>query len=241
MKKLPEKFELSKSLFLKRLIDIKDPLIMAVWLYGSAARGEISERHSDIDFLVLFNGLRTKTRDAVEKIAAEVTAECKVNVHVEIMDYLVKKEVQQAEKEHHIRAEEAVGLVSEDAGLLQTVAREGDLLYSSRRFYLTAEGLTADNKLQRKGLGLKPYYLVEFNSASISASKKPALFRALYGSASSYKDKKGKIFKKTYGGSGKIIRMGRGAFLIGVDDLKDLETVLHAMGVEYHISRIVWI
>lgn len=220
--KLPEKFVRAKDAFLRKIVELKDPLLMAVWLYGSAARGDVSERHSDIDFLVLVDGLRIKTKETIHKIAAEVTAESKVNVHVEIMDYLILK--------------------GEDEALLQTVAREGDLLYSSRRFYLTAEGLlTKDNKLQRKGLGLTPYYLIRFKSTSISASKKPALFRALYGSASSYRTGEGKTVKKMYAGSGKIIKMGRGAFLVGVDDLKDLETVLKAMGVEYHIDRIVWV
>ncbi len=124
---------------------------------------------------------------------------------------------------------------------MQTVAREGDLLYSSRRFYLTANGLTKDNKDQRKGFGLKPYYFVEVKSTSIPKSKRPALFRAFYGGTSSYRNKDGKLVKKSYPGSKKIIKMGRGAFLIGVDDLKDFETVLRAMGVEYHINRIVWI
>lgn len=220
--KLPEKFGWAKDVFLRKILELKDPLLMAVWLYGSAARGDVSERHSDIDFLVLVDGLRKKTSDNIQKIAAEVTAESKVNLHVEIMDYL--------------------GLKEEDEALLQTVAREGDLLYSSRRFYLTAEGLlTKDNKLQRKGLGLKPYYFVEVKSTSIPKSKRPALFRAFYGGTSSYRNKDGKLVKKSYPGSKKIIKMGRGAFLIGVDDLKDFETVLRAMGVEYHINRIVWI
>lgn len=220
--KLPEKFKLATDMFLKKTVVLKDTLIMAIWLYGSAARGDVSERHSDIDFLVLLDGLRKKTGDNIQKIAAEVTAESKVNVHVEIMDYHILK--------------------GEDEALLQTVAKEGDLLYSSGRFYLTAEGLlTKDNKLQRKGLGLKPYYFIEFRSTSIPKSKQPALFRAFYGGTSSYRNKEGKTIKKSYPGSKKIIKMGRGAFLVGVDDLKDLETVLRAMSVEYHINRIVWI
>ncbi len=90
--KLPEKFVLAKDAFLRRVVELKDPLLMAVWLYGSAARGDVSERHSDMDFLVLVDGLRKKTGDNIQKIAAEVTAESKVNAHVEIMDYLSLKE-----------------------------------------------------------------------------------------------------------------------------------------------------
>lgn len=146
---IKEQFEQIITKTKKELYNIKE--IDAVVLFGSFARGDYSERHSDIDMMIFLDSKEknTKLEEKIRKKIINIGLGKLVTVHT-IFQYR--------------RIEE------EDKSLLLTIADEGKTIFSKKSIIINEDIV-----------GLKSNYLIKFDTTAADQIKKNKLQRFLYG------------------------------------------------------------
>jgi len=184
--------------------------ISAVFLYGSFARGDYSNRHSDIDLLILSCKRKVPAllKEKVERAASRINAEYKVRLHPEYQGLLIGKQ---------------------DRTLMRKIMEEGELLYSSGMLLLGADSF-----------GLKAFYLFEFHVglrlmqvrlSQILHGRKSWYYHNGRKVVKSYP---GLIDDKD------VISIGNGRILVSREKRKSIERIFDNFGIEYKIKKIVY-
>ena len=108
--------------------------VSAVFLYGSYARGDYSEKHSDFDLLIFVDMKKVSDRvkENIDNAIIPVGIRHKVRIHTEYQGTEIKPE---------------------DQTLIAKIIEEGNLVYSSGLFVIPA-----------KKIGLEAFFLYEFKS-----------------------------------------------------------------------------
>ncbi|MBI2129454.1 nucleotidyltransferase domain-containing protein [Candidatus Woesearchaeota archaeon] len=138
------------------LNDIKKELVKmekinAIVLFGSFARGDYSERHSDLDIMIFLDDTEKNTalEERILKKIIQINQSKRISIHT-VFQY--KK------------------LSEEDASLMLTIAEEGRTLFAKKSIVISKDIL-----------GLKSHHLVIFDTANTDQIKKNKLQRFLHG------------------------------------------------------------
>ena len=184
--------------------------ILAVYIYGSVARGDYSLRHSDLDLFIILNKKRApeKLKEQITERIISISSEFGVKAHPEFQDSEIKQE---------------------DQTLLRKIIEEGKCIYSSGVFVLAGEQL-----------GLKQYIIYEYSlkdSPQKSYFSKALHGRKSWyyqGNKKIIKEYKGIIDSKS------IIALGKGVLLAAKEKQKDIELLFNNFKVNYKIIRLVY-
>lgn len=172
---IKEHFEKTISKIKTELKKIKS--IDAVVLFGSFARGDYSDRHSDIDIMVFLDEdeKNPKLEEKILKKVIQLSVGKLTSVHT-VFQYKKIKE--------------------EDASLLLTISDEGKTVFSRKSIIINKDIL-----------GLKSHHVIRFDSAGVNQIRKNKLQRFLYGYSVNGKKYKGLVDgeKVTSAGKGAII------------------------------------
>lgn len=202
------KFEEALSALKGELTKEKD--ILVVYLYGSVARGDFSERHSDMDLFIILN-----KKTAPEKI--------KESINGRIMPIGLKYGVK-------IHPEyQGTGLRTEDQSLIEKMIEEGKIIYSAGVF-----------NFSYKQIGLKQYIIYSYslkNSKNKTLFSKALHGRKSWyykGEEKIIKEYKGIADKEN------IILLGKGHLMAAKEKQKDMEGLFRRFDVDYKIERVVY-
>ncbi len=184
--------------------------IVAVFLYGSYARGDYSKRHSDYDLFIVINkktvpeSLKEKITNAIMPIGIKHG----VKIHPEYQSTTVKKE---------------------DETLIAKMIEEGKVIYSSSLVVFS-----------NSKIGLKRYVIYTYKVkdkklktrlSQILHGRKSWYYK---GNEKIVKEYKGLIDNEN------IIALGRGSIMVKQDSIKDIEEMFKELNVEYKIKKVVY-
>lgn len=184
--------------------------VVAVFLYGSAARGGYSPRHSDIDIMIFLRTINVPKRieKAIKSNVLDISAAHKVRIHPEFQGTAVQER---------------------GKTLIQKVLEEGRLIYSNGAMVISG-----------KRIGLEPFYLYTFSTKDKSKrpllSKALHGGSSWYykdGKKIS-KEYPGMIDNST------IIETGKGSLLVKKSRRHDIESAFRIHGADYTIKKIVY-
>ena len=170
--------------------------INAAVIFGSFARGDYSIRHSDIDIMIFID----KTdRDAQleEKILKKVIG-LNLGKELNIHTLFQYKKIEE-----------------EDKSLMLTLSNEGKVLFAKKSIIIS-------NNI----LGLKNYYLLQFDVAKTEPVIKNKLQRFLYGYMINGKRYKGLV------DSERVISAGKGAIVVPEELLKKVLLFCQSIGIK---------
>ena len=205
---MKNKYDLVIGELITRFSDIKK--ILAVYIYGSVARGDFSLRHSDLDLFIIINE-KYPSKILIEKINNKVIAfglKFGVKIHPEYQGLIILKE---------------------DNTLIRKIIEEGKIIYSAGVF-----------NFMNKQIGLKQYIIYEFFSdkskrksyfSKILHGKKSWYYK---GNEKIVKEYPGIVDNKD------IINIGRGALLVIKEKQKIIENLFKEFKIDYKIKRIVY-
>ncbi len=184
--------------------------VVAVFLYGSAARGDYSPRHSDIDIMVFLKtqSVPKRIEEAIKSRMLDISAAHKVRIHPEFQGTAVQER---------------------DKTLIQKILEEGRLIFSNGVMVISG-----------KRIGLEPFYLYAFSTKERSKrpllSKALHGGRSWYykGGKKISKDYHGMIDNVT------IIETGKGSLLVKKDRRKDVESAFKIHGADYSVKKILY-
>lgn len=196
--------ELQETVFPK----IKD--ILVVILYGSVARGDHSQRHSDLDLFIISKKKRIteKTKDKIDKKLFSVGYKHGAKIHAEYQGLEIK---------------------DEDRSLIKKMIEEGKIIYSTGVF-------SFDQEL----IGLKQYKIYQFSLKNVKRktmfSKILHGRKSFYykGKKKVVKEYPGIIDGK------EIIELGRGALMVDKKREKYVKQMFNDFNVEYKLKKIVY-
>ncbi len=184
--------------------------ILVVYLFGSVARGDFSERHSDMDLFIVLNKKRANERikEKINKKLTSIGIKYGVRVHIEFQGTEIKQE---------------------DQTLLAKMIEEGKIIYSSGVF-----------NFSYSQLGLKQYILYSYslkNSKNKTMFSKALHGRK---SVYYKNNKKiTKIYEGIWDNQS-ILSLGKGALMVVKDKQKDIETLFKRFNVDYEILRVAY-
>ena len=205
---MKNKYDLVIGELITRFSDIKK--ILAVYIYGSVARGDFSLRHSDLDLFIIINE-KYPSKILIEKINNKVIAfglKFGGKIHPEYQGLIISKE---------------------DNTLVRKIIEEGKIIYSAGVF-----------NFMNKQIGLKQYIIYEFFSdkskrksyfSKILHGKKSWYYK---GNEKIVKEYPGIVDNKD------IINVGRGALLVIKEKQKIIENLFKEFKIDYKIKRIVY-
>lgn len=184
--------------------------VVAVFLYGSAARGDYSHRHSDIDVMIFLGKIKAIKRDyeSIRSKMLDISTRHKVKIHPEF---------------------QGIKIQERDKTLIQKVLEDGRLIYSKGMMVISG-----------KRIGLEPFYLYAFSTKNISKRPllSKALHGGCswyYKDGKKIKKEyKGIIDNIT------IIETGKGSLLVKKGHQQDIENVFSMYGADYSIKKILY-
>ena len=188
----------------------KENDILVVYLYGSVARGDFSERHSDMDLFIVLNKRNVLER-AKEKINSRIMPiglRYGVKIHPEYQGTEIRKQ---------------------DQSLIEKMIEEGKIIYSAGIFNWSYHQI-----------GLKQYivYLYSLKDSKNKTLFSKALHgrKSWYykGKEKVVKEYKGIADKES------IILLGKGSLMIAKDRQKDMENLFKRFNIIYYIERVVY-
>lgn len=188
----------------------KEKNILVVYLYGSVARGDFSERHSDMDLFIILN-----KKTVPEKI--------KERINGRIMPIGLKYGVRIHPEYQGIR------LRPEDQSLIEKMIEEGKIIYSAGIFNLSYHQI-----------GLKQYIIYSYSlkmSKNKSLFSKALHGRKAWyykGKEKIVKEYKGVADKEN------VLMLGKGSLMVAKERQKDIENLFKMFDVEYKIERVVY-
>lgn len=191
---IKEQFESLIVSLKKKLPSVKE--INTVVLFGSFARGDYSIRHSDVDIMIFVDKEKkdTKLEEKIRKKVIDLSLGKELSVHP-LFQYK--------------------SLEDEDKTLMQTIAKEGRVIFSRKT-------LVISNDI----LGLKEFFLIKFDSAGIKPVTKNKLQRFLYGYTM-----KGKRYQGIVDDD-KVISAGKGAVIVHQDLVKKILLFVNGIGIK---------
>lgn len=188
----------------------KEKDILVVYLYGSVARGDFSERHSDMDLFIVLNK-NTAPERAKERINNKIMPiglGYGVKIHPEYQGIKIKEE---------------------DKSLIEKMIEEGRIIYSAGIFNLSYQQI-----------GLKQYIIYSYSlkdSKNKTLFSKALHGRKSWyykGKEKIVKEYKGIADKES------IILLGKGNLMTAKDRQKDMENLFKRFNIIYHIERVVY-
>ncbi|MBS3122944.1 nucleotidyltransferase domain-containing protein [Candidatus Woesearchaeota archaeon] len=204
--------------------------IIAVYLYGSVARGDFSLRHSDLDLFIILNQKKSlkKSAEIISNIITNIGFQHGVRVQIEF---------------------QGLNVNDVDKSLLRKVMIEGRLIYSSG--FVTFDkykiGLKAfsiykyfnPNKNQRARFsqilhGYKSFYYKTIdNIKSIKSMGNPKTQQKL---------KKERITKEYKGiiDNKDIIEIGKGAIMVSNEKEKYIKKLFDDFEIEYKFEKMIY-
>jgi predicted nucleotidyltransferase len=193
--------------------------IIAVYLFGSVARGDFSIRHSDLDLFVILDQRKplSKTVKQMENTIKGIAFQEGVRAHLEFQGLEVN---------------------DEDRSLLRKVMEEGRLIFS--------RGFVAFDKYK---IGLKPFLLYHFsvinkeNRARFSQILHGYTSFYYKDTTTGKKLSKEKILKEYKGiiDGRDIIEAGKGALLVAKEKEKYITKLFVDFSVEYKQIRMIYL
>lgn len=182
----------------------KNKKVLAIILFGSMARGEVSPRHSDIDLFV-FIDLAKSDAELEKKLLAkaiEVGNKYKVIIHLTFQYRKVEEE---------------------DKSLIKKLVQEGRVLYSKKMLIISDELL-----------GFKPFELIIFDTKGTTQLQRTKFSRFLHGAKLWYKKDGKKVVKKYEGiiDNKEIFGAGKGALLIAAKEVEKFQELAEEIGVK---------
>ncbi|MCX6706975.1 MAG: nucleotidyltransferase domain-containing protein [Candidatus Woesearchaeota archaeon] len=189
---------------------IKEKNVLVVYLYGSVARGDFSERHSDMDLFIVLNGknVTERIKERMNSRIMPIGLRYGVRMHPEYQGTDIKKQ---------------------DQSLIEKIIEEGKIIYSAGIF-----------NLSYKQIGLKQYIIYSYslkNMKNRSLFSKALHGRKSWyykGNEKVVKEYRGIADKES------IILLGKGNLMIAKARQKDIEGLFNRFGVDYTIERIVY-
>jgi predicted nucleotidyltransferase len=184
--------------------------ILAVYLYGSVARGDYSPRHSDLDLLVIMDktSVPEKTRYALNKALIPIGLRNGVKVHAEYQGTKIR---------------------AEDQTIMKKMIEEGKVIYSAGSF-----------SFSYGQLGLGQYIIYHFSAKEPSGKAMLSKALHGHSSWYYNKGKKVvKEYKGILDGNN-MVSLGKGVIMVSKKVQKDVETVFDRFGADYRIIRIVY-
>lgn len=184
--------------------------ILIVYLYGSVARGDFSERHSDMDLLIILNKkiANEKNRDKIENNIIPIGIRHGVKIHSEYQGTEIRKE---------------------DQTLIAKMIEEGKIIYSAGVFNFSYQQI-----------GLRQYIVYSYSLKNLKDkslfSKALHGRKSWYhkGKEKITKEYKGIADKES------IISLGRGYLMAAKERQKDIEGLFKRFGVDYSIERVIY-
>jgi len=184
--------------------------VLAVFLYGSAARGDYSERHSDIDVMIFLNTKNVPKRieNSIRTKFLGIGTKYKVKIHPEFQGSIIRES---------------------DKTLMQKVLEEGEVIYS--KGMMTIFG---------KRIGLEPFYLYTFstkdkNKRPLLSKTLHGGSSWYYKDNKKIEKKYPGIINNT-----DITEFGKGSLLVKRSRQKDIESVFKIHGADYKIRKILY-
>ena len=164
-------------------------------LFGSFARGDYSIRHSDIDIMIFID--EKKENETLEKSIKKM-----------IIDSTLGNELHA----HVIFQYKCI--TEEDKSLMLTLAKEGKVIFTKKMIVLSDEVL-----------GLKPYFLIKFETEKLKPVVKNQLQRFLHGYTVKGKKYQGLVDNE------QVMQAGKGAVIIPESMLQKLLFFAKKIGV----------
>jgi len=202
------KYEETLQELQKEFIREKD--IIVVYLFGSVARGDFSERHSDMDLFIVINkkNLSEKLKEKINSRILPLGTAHGVRIHPEYQGIKIK---------------------AEDQSLVRKMIEEGKIIYSSGVFNFLHDQI-----------GLKQYIIYSYSlkkSKNKTLFSKAVHGRKSWyysGKEKIVKEYKGIADKED------IIPLGRGDIMVAKKRQKDIEILFKRFNIDYQIKRIVY-
>ncbi|MFH1439574.1 MAG: nucleotidyltransferase domain-containing protein [Candidatus Woesearchaeota archaeon] len=185
--------------------------IVAVYLYGSVARGDFSLRHSDLDLFIILNQQKPhkKTTEQINSLITAIGFENGVNVQIEFQGLKVNEE---------------------DKSLIRKVMEEGRLVFSS--------GFIVFDKYQ---IGLKPYLFYKYKIPNMKYRARFSQILHGYKSSYYKKEEKiTKQYKGIIDNIG-LIEVGKGAILVSKDKEIYLLKLFKEFDIDFSMVRMVYL
>lgn len=191
-----------------KFFNIKD--VLAVFLYGSVARGDYSVRHSDLDIFIILNKkkITEKVQDKINHLLWSLGSKNGVKIHTEYQGLKIRVQ---------------------DKTLFEKIIEEGKLIYSKVFIITPAEKL-----------GLKQFAIYSYKAKDQKTKTRLSQIlhgnRSWYykGKKKIIKEYNGLIDNET------IIAVGKGAVMVRQEKRKDIENSFERLNIEYHIKKIVY-
>ncbi|MBI4453648.1 nucleotidyltransferase domain-containing protein [Candidatus Woesearchaeota archaeon] len=204
--------------------------IIAVYLYGSVARGDFSLRHSDLDLFVILNQKKPlkKSVEQINHLITNIAFQNGVNAHVEFQGTIIE---------------------DKDESLLKKIMEEGQLVYS--RGFITFEKYKIGLKafLFYKYTILKKKYRSRFSQILHGYSS--SYYKSIHD-----KNKKEKGLEKNKNNMPKlekvtknyngiinnkdIIEVGKGALMVSKEKEKYIKKLFEDYGAKYELVKMVY-
>lgn len=184
--------------------------ILVVYLYGSVARGDFSERHSDLDLFIVINENKVceTIKTKLNALFVPIGLELGVKVHIEYQGLRITKE---------------------DQTLIAKMIEEGKVIYSSGVFNFSSYQL-----------GLRQFIIYSYSlkdSKSKTMFSKTLHGRTSWyynGKKKVVKEYEG------IADNDEIIVLGNGYLMVSKKRQKDIESFFNMFGATYMIERIVY-
>ncbi len=202
------KFDRTLSLLKKQFSKHKE--ILVVYLYGSVARGDFSERHSDLDLFVVINkdNLPENLKKKLNSVLVPLGLEFGVKVHIEYQGLKISKE---------------------DQTLIAKMIEEGRIIYSSGVFSFS------NHQLGLRQFIIYSYSLKDSKSKTMFSKTLHGRTSWYYNGKKKIVKKYEGIADHD-----EIIVLGNGYMMVSKNRQKDIETFFNMFGAVYAIERIVY-
>lgn len=202
------KFEKTLSELKKEFSKEKDLLV--VYVYGSVARGDYSERHSDLDLFIVINRKKVPAylKERINNKIIPIGIANSVKIHPEYQGLYIRKD---------------------DQTLIAKMIEEGKIIFSRGVFNFSYQQL-----------GLNQYIIYSYslkNSENKTMFSKALHGRKSWyykGKSKIVKEYNGIV------DNDEIILLGKGAIMILKKRQKDVENLFKLYNVSYNINRIVY-
>jgi len=202
------KFDATLDELKTKFSEIKN--ILVVFVYGSVARGDHSERHSDLDLFIIINKKKVdeKLKDKINHLLWPVGSKNGVKVHIEYQGLVID---------------------DEDKSLVEKMIEEGKVVYSSGVFVFDG-----------KQIGLKQYIIYSMKAQDNNTKTRLSQIlhgrKSWYynGKKKIVKEYDGLIDNED------IIDVGKGSLMVVNDKRKDIEKMFNDLRVEFKIIKIVY-
>jgi len=173
--------------------------VNALVLFGSFARGDYSIRHSDIDLMIFLD--KTKVDKSLEE-----------KIRKGVINLTLGKELNVHLVFQYKKIEE------EDNSLMLTISKEGKVIFARKTIIISGNIL-----------GLKPYYLLKFDTTNVKPVIKNKLQRFLYGYKIKGKKYRGIVDEEI------VLNAGKGAIIVPNNLLK--KVLLYSQKIDIKVVQ----